>query len=240
MFHNSRCNKISDQCSECDKKTNSFFCSLSSEELRDLSINKTYGEYAKGQIIFNEGKRPQALYCIYEGQVKLYKLGEGGKEQIIRLAGKGDIIGYRSLISHEKYSCTASTLKTAQICQVSINSFDSVIKRSSALNYKLLKLLSKDIKTTENKIVKISQKTVQERIAEVLFIMHQTFGTHEDGKTLQANLTRKEIGDMAGVTTETTVRKLSDFNRDGIIVIDSRKIIVPDPSQLLRIAQLYD
>jgi len=231
---------MNDPCTDCDNKKNSFFCGLSLEELNDLSVNKSYRVYKKGQIIFNEGKRPQGLYCIYEGQVKLYMLGEGGKEQIIRLAGKGDIVGYRSLISHEKYSCTAASLKDTCICQISINSFDKVIKRSPALNYKLLKLLSKDIKASENKIIKISQKTVQERIAEVLFIMHQTFGTLEDGKTLKANLTRKEIGDMAGVTTESTVRKLSDFNRDGIIVINSRKIIVPDPTRLLQIAQLYD
>ena len=232
--------ELSEHCTDCKNRKTSFFCGLSVEQLSALMVNKTFKVYDKGQAIFKEGNRPHGLYCINEGQVKLHMLGDGGKEQIIRLAGKGDIIGYRSLITNEKYYSTAISLKKSSICHISIKSFNSVIKNSSELNFKLLKLLSKDIKASENKIVKISQKSVQERIAEVLFIMYQTFGTKEDGKTLNAKLTRKEIGDMAGVTTESTVRKLSDFNRDGIIVINSRKILVPDPNRLLRIAQLYD
>ena len=227
-------------CSECDHKSTSFFCQLSREDLISLSVNKSSSIYKKGQVIFNEGNRPNGLYCIYEGKVKLYKLGNSGKEQIIRLAGKGDIIGYRSLVCNERYYSTAMALEDTKICHISIESFNRVLETSSDLNYKLIKLLTRDVKDTENKVINISQKNLEERIAEALVILKETYGTEEDGKTLNVSITRKEIGDIAAVTTESTIRKLSDFNKEGLIELKGKKIIITDYKRLINVAKLMD
>ncbi len=227
-------------CHECDQECNSFFCNLDTDVLKSLSINKSSSIYKKGQVIYHEGNRPHGLYCIYQGKVKLYKLGNLGKEQIIRLAGKGEILGYRSLVCNERYYGTATALEDSEICHISLESFNNVLEESSELNYKLIKLLTKDIKDSEKKIINISQKSVEERVAEALIMLKECFGMEDNGTTLNSSITRKEIGDIAGVTTESTIRKLSDLNKQGVINLNGRKIEIPDMKRLIRVANLYD
>ena len=227
-------------CNECDCGSASFFCNLDVDVLKDLSINKSSSIYKKGQVIYHEGNRPHGLYCIHEGKVKLYKLGNLGKEQIIRLAGRGEILGYRSLVCNERYYGTATALEDSKICHISLESFNNVLESSSDLNFKLMKLLTKDIKESEKKIINISQKSVEERVAEALIMIKECFGMEENGTTLNTVITRKEIGDIAGVTTESTIRKLSDLNKRGVIKLLGRKIDIPDIKRLIQVANLYD
>ena len=227
-------------CSECDHCCDSFFCNLDIDVLDSLSINKSSSTYKKGQVIFHEGNRPHGLYCIYEGKVKIYKLGNRGKEQIIRLAGNGEILGYRSLVCNERYYGTATVLEDSKICHISLESFKKVLESSSDLNYKLMKLLTKDIKESEKKIINISQKSVEERVAEALILLKECFGMEENGTILNTSITRKEIGDISGVTTESTIRKLSDLNKQGVINLRGRKIEILDMNRLIRVANLQD
>lgn len=227
-------------CPDCDHRRGSFFCNMINEDLKDLSINKSSSIYKKGQVIFNEGNRPHGLYCIYEGKVKLSKLGNFGKEQILRMAKNGDILGYRAVVCNERYYSTATALEDSEICHISLENFNKVLNKSSDLNYKLIKLLTTDIKESEKKIINISQKNVEERVAEALVILHEVFGLEDDGKTLDITITRKEIGDMAGVTTESAIRKLADFKKDNKIQIKGRKIQIPDIKQLILLANLQD
>lgn len=235
---NSAQNTRPSDCTECDHRGSSFFCNMASEDLKALSINKSSSIYKKGQVIFNEGNRPHGLYCIYEGKVKLSKLGDFGKEQILRMAKNGDILGYRAAVCNEKYYSSATALEDSEICHVSLENFNKVLCRSTDLNFKLMKLLTTDVKESEKKILNISQKNVEERVAESLIVLNEVFGMEEDGQTLNVTITRKEIGDMAGVTTESTIRKLSDFSKDGLIKINGRKLLIPDIKRLTLVAKL--
>src|SRR3989304_3645023 len=85
-------------CDRCKNISNSIFCSMGKNELALLSAGKTFNLYQKKQVIFYEGGQPQGLYCIYSGRVKIHKIRDDGKEQIVRLAKDGSVIGYRSLL----------------------------------------------------------------------------------------------------------------------------------------------
>ena len=91
-------------CENCSNRMRSVFCDLHGNELESLNESKGCGDYKKGQIIFNAGAYPHGLYCVNEGKIKIYRVGDEGKEQIIRLAKGGDILGYRALLSGDKYS----------------------------------------------------------------------------------------------------------------------------------------
>src|SRR3974390_3257678 len=86
-------------CEKCENLASSIFCSLGRSEISTLSDAKSFNLYRKGQVIFYEGNQPQGIYCLNSGKVKIHKLGDDGKEQIVRLAKKGSIIGYRALLS---------------------------------------------------------------------------------------------------------------------------------------------
>ena len=81
---------------------------------------------------------------------------------------------------------------------------------------------------------------MEERVAEALIMIKECFGMEENGTTLNTVITRKEIGDIAGVTTESTIRKLSDLNKRGVIKLLGRKIDIPDIKRLIQVANLYD
>ncbi len=227
-------------CDECADSGSSFFCDLQSQELKDISVNKTHHSYKKGQIIFHEGNQPFGLFCVSEGKIKIHKLGESGKDQIVRFAKKGDILGYRALLSSEAYSASATAMEGAVICHITKNAFNKVLDSNNALMLKTITHLTKDLKGSENKIMNMAQKPVRERIAESLLMLKGSFGLLEDGKTINITLTRKEISDIAGATTETTIRTLSEFKKDGVIDFNGKKVSIINIRELTHIAKIFD
>ncbi len=228
-------------CQDCQGRIhNHLFCSLSDKELDVFSANKGGNFYKKGQNIFYEGNRGHGLYCIYSGKVKVHKLGDEAKEQIVRFAKEGEILGYRSLLSDEPYNATATAIEDSVICYVPKSRFLEVLENNSKLTFKTIQLLTRDLKASEKKIINITQKPVLERIAEALLILKEKFGLADDGQTLNVVLTRREIGDLAGVTTETTIRTLSDLNKKGVVRLQGKRIALVNMNQLTHLANLAD
>ncbi len=227
-------------CINCKTRYKSVFCNLKSNELDKLSYNKGCSSYKKGQIIFYEGRRPIGLYCINKGKVKIAKLGEEGKEQIIRLAREGDILGYRSLISGDTYSASSETLEETDICFIPKDSIFHLIKENSEFALKIIELVSRDLKSAENKVTDLAQKHVRERVAEALLMLKETYGFEEDEQTIAIALTREILANIVGTATETVIRLLSELKQDNIIALERRKIKILNLKQLVRTASIYD
>lgn len=225
-------------CADCTND-NKVFCVLSQLEKESLSENKGGNLFKKGQAIFYEGNHSSGLYCIYKGKVKLYKLGENGKEQVVRFAKSADILGYRSLLSDESYQATAIALEDTYVCHVSKEKFKELLTTNPKLSWGMLQHLAQDLKNAENKFVNANQKTVLERVAESLVTLHSTFGFKEDRKTLNVNLFRSEIADIAGTTTETTIRSLASLAKEGYIKLYKKEIEVTDLDGLIKVAKVF-
>lgn len=226
-------------CSNCGN-SKEFFCNLSENEKQLLSDKKGDNFYKKGQVIFYEGNHANGLYCLYDGKVKLTKLGKDGKEQIVRFSKNGDILGYRSLLSDEPYHATATALEDSHICMISKEKFLQVIEQNTKLSLQVIQLLSKDLKGAEQHLIDVAQKTVKERIAESLILLKNTFGYLADGKTININMTRSEIADMAGTSTESTIRTLASLSDENMIALDGKNIIISDLPNLIRCSNTYD
>ncbi|MBL4594573.1 MAG: Crp/Fnr family transcriptional regulator [Flavobacteriales bacterium] len=137
-------------CSNCGNG-NTIFCCLPSEELDKLSVNKDNNFFKKGQVIFYEGNHPHGMYCIYKGKVKISKLGDEGKEQIVRFAGEGELLGYRSSLSNESYKATATAMEDCYICHIPKDKFSDVLNNNSNFSLEIIKLLSNDLKKIRTK-----------------------------------------------------------------------------------------
>lgn len=220
-------------CSECGNKT-SIFCSLSEEDDNLLSESKGDNFYKKGQAIFYEGNQSHGLYCVHKGKIKLSKLGEGGKEQVLRFAKTGNILGYRALFNNESYQATAVAMEDSYICHLSKESFVKLMNRNPDLLWKAMLLLSQDLKHAEQHVLNIAQKTVKERIIETIILLHDVFGFMEDGVSLDVCLTRTEIADVAGTTTETAIRTLAALKKLGVINLKGKTIVIPSMDALVR------
>lgn len=227
-------------CDKCENIASSIFCSLSKDELGNISIGKSFNQYKKGQAIFYEGTQPQGLYCIYSGKVKIHKLGDGGKEQIVRLAKQGSVIGYRALLSNDNYYATATALEDTLVCFFPKSTYFNMLMTNPQFSMKTIQMLSSDLKIAEHMITNMAQKHVRERMAGALLLLKEFFGTENDGMTINTVLTREDIGSIAGTTTETSIRTLADFNRKKIVTLNGKKIKITDEKELLKIANLND
>ena len=211
-----------------------LFSELSREQIVSLRLQEIDKAYKKGEVLFHEGAYPKALYVVYKGTVKIHKYGINGKEQITRLASAGDIIGYRSILNEEKYSASASAVEETRLFKIPSDAFISLLKENADFAMKVMKMLARDIRNAEKKVIDMAQKSVREKVAEALLLLSDQFGVNEETAVLNSVLTRKEIGDMAGVTTESAIRTISDFNKEEIIEIEGKKILIKDVRKLQR------
>jgi CRP-like cAMP-binding protein len=226
-------------CQTCASRLLGVFCSLEGEALEEFSRHKTVNRYKKGQIICYEGNRAFGLYCIYSGHVKLYKTGVDGKQQIVRISGPGDILGYRSLFAEEPYHATAEALEDCEICCIDRNAFFPVLSKNPDLALNILRKLSRELRAAEDLATSIAQRSVRERMAELLLMLKETYGKAvKKGTLIDLKLTREEMAEMIGITQETAIRLLSDFKKDGIIEVKEREITILNPTALLETARL--
>lgn len=209
-----------------------FFSELTREQISMLNLQEIDKLYKKGEFIFKEDGFPKALYVVYKGAIKVHKYGNNGKEQITRLAGAGDLLGYRSLLQREPYSASATAIEDTRLFKIPFDSFFNLLKSNTDFAYKIIQLLSDDLKHSEKKLINMAQKSVREKIAETLILMSNRFGINKENSTIKSILSRKEIADIAGVTTESTIRTISDFNKENIIQIEGKKIVIRDFSKL--------
>lgn len=227
-------------CQTCAQKNASVFCKAKVEYLSEITSQKVSNTFKKGQTIFNEGSYPFGVFCINSGKVKLTHLGDDGKEQIIRLLKGGDIIGYRALLSGERYSATAVALEDTHICFIPKELFIYILKNDAALTFEMMKLLADELHKTELKMTHLAQKPVRERLAEILLFIEETYGFEEDGITLNVRLSREEIANLVGTATESTIRLLSEFKRDNMVELDGKKIKIINQKKLAKTANLQD
>lgn len=227
-------------CDECPTASSSIFCVLNKIELSNLSENKSFIFFKKGQIVFFEGNNPQGLFCIYSGKVKIHKLGSDGNDQILRLAKKGNVIGYRALLSNDNYHASATAIEDSLICYFPRSVYQNQIANNHNLALQIMKLLSSDLKSAEVKAMNLVQKHVRERVSETLLMLKDFFGVEEDKATIKTTLTRESIGNISGTTTETAIRILSDLNKSNVIELVGKKIKIVNLKELIKIANLTE
>ncbi|MBN9483547.1 MAG: Crp/Fnr family transcriptional regulator [Bacteroidetes bacterium] len=210
------------------------------DELITIDEHKSCIPYKKGQIIFNEGNYPLGVYCINKGKVKLAHAGQDGKEQIVKLAKEGDVLGYRSMLSSERYNASAIALEDTQICFISKEVFFSLLRKNPTLSLEIIRMLALELRLTENRLTDIAQKPVRERMAEALLFLKETYGFEKDNATISVVLSREDIANLVGTATETAIRLLSEFKHDKIVVFVGKKIKILDMDKLVKTANIYN
>ena len=230
-------NPIDPSCDSCTIPTHPLFRHLVEEELQEIMLNKITETYKRGSIIYQEGNRMKGFYCVQSGIIKIYQTGFDGKEQIIRFAKPADIIGYRSVVSNEPACTTTEVIEESVLCHISTEILLSLVKNNGNFAVELMKLTCKELGEANSYITDIAQKTVKERLAEILIHLDDEFGVDAQG-ILKISLTREELSNIVGTATESIIRLLSEFKNKGYIEINGRKIKILDKPGLKYIANI--
>ncbi len=225
-------------CENCGARMTSVFATLTADEVTEVSSVKACNVYERGETVFAENQYPRGLHCIHHGHVKLVRYGADGREQIIRFAGAGDTIGYAAMVTGEPYTISAIAVEPSSICFVPNENIQRYLKDNPHLSLRVLQLMSHELQDTERRVVELAQKSVRERVAEALLVLRTTFGTDEDGETLNMPLTREEIADIVGTAPESLIRMLGELKANNVIETVGRRIRVKDLDALKSVANL--
>jgi len=226
-------------CDKCALETGAIFRYLTRDEVDMINFEKEFRQFRRGDVLYNEGSRISGFYCIHSGIIKVFKTGLDGKEQIIRFAKPGDIIAYRSVLSNEVACTSAKVIEDSQVCFIPAEILISLVKSNSSYAHELLKLACHELGEANSFITDIAQKTVRERLAEILLLLVHDFGLDEQNY-LQISLTREELANIVGTATESVIRLLSEFKADKLVELTGRKIKVLDKKGLEKISKVFN
>lgn len=219
------------KCEHCIVREFSSLKALNKEELLKMADCKTSLIIKKGDVIFEEGENVNGIYCIKDGVCKLTKLSPNGKDHIIKLVKKGDLLGQRSMISEEPVNLSAVALEDMQVCFIPKTEIMGFFDKNNQFSMNVMKTICGDLKEADDIMVNLAQKNVKDRLAITLLYLLDTFGKNEDN-TLKIQLSRDELASMIGTATESCIRLLSDFNKLGLIELIGKKIILKDVAKL--------
>mgnify|MGYP000471725805 FL=1 len=215
------------KCEQCIIRQFNSLKHLSREELVRMSNCKTSKIIKKGEPIFDEGERLKGVFCIKDGVCKVSKMSENGRNQIISLVTKGDLLGERSLISDEPSNLKAIALEDMEICFIPKEEIMKDLEKNPSFSMSVLKDMAKTLKSADNVIVDMAQKTVKQRLAETLLNLESKFGTNEND-AINVHLSREDIANIIGTATESAIRLLSDLKKKNVIEFKGKNIKILD------------
>ena len=219
------------KCEQCIVRQFNSLKALTKDELVRISSCKTSKFVSKGDVIFNEGEHLNGVYCVRDGVCKVSKLSENGKDHIIKLLKKGDIIGQRSLINDEATNLSAVALQDMELCFIPKAEIINDLAHNANFSMEMLRNLAENVRDTDNMVIDFAQKSVKQRLAKSLLLFKDTFGEDPEG-FLELVLTREEIANIIGTATESAIRLISEFKKKKLIETSGKKIKVVDAKGL--------
>lgn len=219
------------RCEHCIARQLNSMKSLTKDELKRVSDCKTTRFYKKGDIIFDEGESLNGVFCVRDGVAKLTKLSANGKDQTVKLLGKGELIGQRSIISDERTNLSAVALGDIELCYVPKNEIVSSLHENTDFSFDVLQHLAKELKNSEDDLINMAQKSVKQRMAETLIYIQNNFGINEEGY-FKLVLSREDYASVVGTATESAIRILSQFKKEGLISMQGKAIKIENLQKL--------
>lgn len=210
---------------------------LSGEEKRLVMDNFVIHRYKKNQIVYAEKDEPEFLWCLLDGKVKKYKDGIGGRVQILRLIKPVQYFGYRAYFAGEPYVSSAATLEPSTIGTLPMKLVEDMIACNNRLAMFFIHELSRNLGSSDTKIVNLTQKHIRGRLAEALIVMLDNYGYEDDDMTLKIYMGREDLANLSNMTTSNAIRTLSTFVSERLIVVDGRKIKILNEPLLRKISK---
>lgn len=216
-----------------------LFASLSAEERSKLERRLVPRRFEKDEYLFFEGEPAEWLVIVVEGQVKMIKHSESGRETILSTFGPGQIVGEVGVLVGEAYPATAQALTPAVTLSLRRDEYVKLVRSHPDLAWALIEELGRRLLRAHETIRSLAVEKVERRIARVLLRLASTTGERLEGGAVRItlSLSRQEIADMAGTVIETAIRTLSKFQKQGLVETREGHIILLKPHQLVVIAE---
>ncbi len=196
---------------------------VSPEYLKEILDDINIFHCKKGQQFVMEGAPVNGLFFVCKGKAKVLKTGISGKEQILRFVGSGEIVGHRGFGTRKKYGITAVAIEDCILCNFPNEILEKMLHEIPELTYDLMLFYAEELNRSETKVKALAQMTVREKVIDTLLYLDRKYGTNHKGY-ISVILTRKEIADYAGSTSEQVIRIMSALKSEGFLELVGKKI----------------
>ena len=215
-----------------------FFQQLSPDEL--AAIEKTFSatHYTSGENIYYQDERATMLRVVVYGAVKLVRQTLKGKEILLNMLQPGEYFGNLSASGRDTYSEAAQAQTDVCILSIRMRDFRSLLEEYPGVAQLVLNITADRLTSSQKQVQNLTTLSVEQRIANILVTLCDKFGEEsKHGKLLQLPLSRKDLADMAGTSTETASRIMSGFQEDGLITSGRQWVAINNPDGLKNIAE---
>ena len=223
-------------CDTCRAREFSACASLTSEEQkRFVAIMRTIN-VEPHRAIFDEADPAEYVYTITAGVVKVYKLLGDGRRQITGFLFAGDFLG---LTHNEVYAYSAEALVPARLCRFPRRRLEALLAEIPHLEERLLAMASHELAAAQDQMMLLGRKSARERVVSFILMLSNSATRHgRPGDPVFLAMSRSDIADYLGLTTETVSRTVTLLKKQGLVeLLDDRRIRLSNMSALREIAE---
>ena len=202
-----------------------IFSGLSQAELDELAGLAVERSLVAGEFVFWDGDAPEWLYMVAGGRIKVIKYSSLGKEFIVAFWGPGDMFGEVAVFEDKPYPASAQAVANTRVVGIKRADFLPFLARHPQVALRIINILGGRLRDAQCRLRDLAGERGEQRLTSVLLMLFAKLGA-----TLP--FTRQEIADMAGTTTETAIRVLSQLRDRGIIRSIRGKVTILDEEKL--------
>lgn len=219
-------------CNGCELRT-LFFENLEKGAYESMCVKKQQQLYPKGSLIYKQGEKIDHFSYLKSGLVKLVRNTDDKNEQIICFARPLDFVSLLSIFSETYHQYSVIALEDSEICSLYLDE----VKEMAMQNGRFALSLAEKINRASDNIIltmlNIRQRRLLGRIAYILlYFANEVYKSD----VFDMPVSRKEIAEFIGMTTENVIRTLSEFRQDKIIRINGKTIEIADKEKLVHIS----
>lgn len=210
------------------------FQKLSAEEMELIRSSKTQVHFRKGENLTKQGAFATYVLFIISGMAKQHLEGEGSKGYNLRIVAPGEFVGLSSVYTQNIYSYSTIALTEVQAFLVENSSIIKVSQNNGEFAVSMIKRYSEQNVMLFETIRTLMYKQMNGRMAETLLYLDSF---EVEGSKISSQLTRKDIAEFAGISTENAVKILKSFEKDGLIALNDKSISITNRDSLAEISK---
>ena len=208
-----------------------IFNHLEKEQMDEIMAVTYSISYKKGENIYCAGDKADSLYIVSKGKIKIYRLSESGKEQLLRILHPGDFTGELALFRESIHESYAEAMANTSVCMITRTDLQEFLMKYPTISLKILSEFSNRLENSEKQTTRFATENVETRIA--LFLA-EGLESKDQSMEITLPMTKKDLASYLGTTPETISRKLAELEDEGFIKqLGGRKIKILDLDGLL-------
>jgi CRP-like cAMP-binding protein len=217
----------------CDIKA-PCFQSLSSEEIELLQASKTQVLFRKGDNLTKQGAFSSYILFVVKGLAKQYIEGDATKDFNLKIVQPGEFLGLSAIFQDAPFQYSCSALTDCQAILIEQNAIKELLISNGSFGYHLTRRYCQQNSNLFNALQTILNKQMNGRIAGTLLYLNRLKTVHPD---IFRVLTRKDLADFSGISTENTVKLLKSLEKDELIQLRDKDILILKPQALQDISK---